>query len=134
MNITEQLIKHEGLRLDMYVDSVGKNTIGVGRNIDDRGISTDEAMYLLNNDIKLIMEQVQYFRWFENLSEIRKNVVIDMVFNLGITRFKGFTKTIAHIAAGDYGSASTEMLNSKWAKQVGIRAITLSKMMKYDEE
>jgi len=130
MDIKEQLIKHEGLRLDMYVDSVGKNTIGVGRNIDDRGITKDEAMYLLDNDIKIIMEQVSHVRWFDSLSDVRRKVIIDMVFNLGITRFKGFTKTIAHIAAGDYDGASKEMLNSKWAEQVGTRAITLSKMMK----
>jgi len=130
MNIKDQLIKHEGLRLDLYPDSVGKMTIGVGRNIDDKGISIDEVMLMLDNDIKEVEEQVNHFRWFDTLSEVRRRVIIDMVFNLGITRFKKFKKTIAHISAGDYGGASREMLDSKWAKQVGVRAETLSKMMK----
>ncbi len=130
MNIKEQLIKHEGLRLDIYDDSVGKATVGVGRNIEDKGISRDEAMLMLDNDIQEVEEQVNHFRWFGTLSDVRRRVIIDMVFNLGITRFRKFKKTIAHIAAGDYEGASVEMLDSKWAKQVGIRAETLSKMMK----
>ena len=130
MDIKEQLIKHEGLRLDIYEDSVGKMTIGVGRNIEDKGITRDEAMTMLDNDIREVEDQVNHFRWFDTLSEVRRRVVIDMVFNLGINRFKGFKKTIAHIAAGDYEGASKEMLDSKWSKQVGVRAETLSRMMR----
>jgi len=132
MNIKDQLIRHEGLRLDLYKDSVGKLTIGVGRNIDDIGISKDEAMYLLDNDIKKVEEQVSHFFWYKDLSEARKKVIIDMVFNLGLTRFKGFKKTIAYIAAGNFDLASIEMLSSRWADQVGSRAHTLSNIMKDD--
>jgi len=134
MDIKEQLIKHEGLMLKPYTDSVGKLTIGVGRNLDDIGITKNEAIILLENDIKLVVSQCENFQWFNALSNIRKKVIIDMVFNLGITRFKGFKNTINHIDNGDYDLAATEMLDSKWSTQVGSRSITLSNMMRDDIE
>ncbi len=134
VDIREQLIKHEGLRLKPYKDSLGIYTIGVGRNLDDVGISEDEALYLLDNDIANVEEQCSHFAWFSDLSLIRKQVIIDMVFNLGLTRFLKFKKTISYLSIGDFKSAAKEMLDSKWKEQVGIRAITLSLMLEHDVE
>ena len=131
MNITDLLIKHEGLRLKPYRDTVGKLTIGVGRNLDDLGITRGEALYLLGNDINRVrLELIKIIGWFLTLGTVRQNVLIDMVFNLGITRFKRFKKLIAAIERQDWDRAADEMLDSKWARQVGRRATELAQMMK----
>ena len=133
MNINELIAKHEGLRLKPYTDTVGKLTIGYGRNLDDNGISKYEAELMLVSDIEDVYRDLSCFKWISDLNPAREAVIVDMVFNLGISRFKKFKKTIAHIAVGDYYLASIEMLDSKWAKQVGHRAIELSHMMKTGE-
>lgn len=132
--LKQLLIKHEGEVNHAYADSEGYLTIGVGRLIDaGKGgrISHDEAMYLLDNDIKSIMGQCdREFEWFDELDETRKIVVLNMVFNLGIVGFSKFKQTIFYIEHGKYEAASIEMLDSKWSKQVGKRANELSEMMK----
>jgi len=135
VNIIDLLIKHEGLRLKPYRDTVGKLTIGVGRNLDDMGITEKEARFMLENDIVRIKKTLmQTFPWYPNLFKKRKDVVVNMVFNLGITRFKRFRKLIKAIQIQDYDRAAKEMLDSKWAKQVGRRASELARMMKTGEE
>jgi len=127
------LKKHEGLKLHPYVDSVGKLTIGYGRNLDDKGISLREADDMLDHDIGEVVSQcIKEFEWFAFMSSPRQAVVASMVFNIGMGKFKAFKQTIAHLANGRYDKASVEMLNSKWAKQVGNRAIELSNIMKND--
>jgi lysozyme len=124
------LIKHEGLRLKPYLDTVGKMTIGIGRNLDDRGISNDEANYLFMNDVDEASEQImEMFPLFNGWSENRRNALIDMVFNMGITRFLGFRKMIAAIKNGDWFSAAKEMRNSSWAAQLPTRVAELSAMV-----
>jgi lysozyme len=125
------LQKHEGFRSKPYLCSAGKTTIGYGRNLDDNGISVSEAEILLQNDIlDCIHEANNTFPWYKHLSPTRQGVVLSMIFNLGITRFFKFKKTIEHIKNKEYEKAGEEMLNSRWAKQVGIRAVELSYMMK----
>ncbi|UCE64516.1 MAG: glycoside hydrolase family protein [Nitrospirota bacterium] len=131
IKIREMLIRHEGLRRKPYRDTVGKLTIGVGRNLDDVGISREEALVLLNNDIAKVRRDVKRaFPWFESLNTDRRNVVLNMVFNLGLSRFRGFKKTIAAIKEKRWEDAAKEMLDSKWAKQVKGRAQELSKIMR----
>jgi len=126
-----QLRKHEGVRSRPYKDTVGKITIGVGRNLDDVGLDAMEIDYLLENDITKVLKQIALsLPWFDELSERRQLVVADMVFNLGITKFLQFKQTIAAIRDGDYGHAADRMLESKWARQVGQRAKTLAGMMR----
>jgi lysozyme len=129
--IKEQLIKHEGLRLKPYRCAAGKLTIGVGRNLDDCGISQTEAYVLLENDIqnceKQLMDEIPEI--YNALDEVRKSVLLNMCFNLGISGLLGFNNTLAFIAAGDWERAANGMLSSKWAKQVGRRAIELSELM-----
>ena len=135
--LKQQLIRHEDEILHSYRDSEGYLTIGVGRLIDVRKggkISHDEAMYLLDNDIKTVVGQCdREFDWFDDLDETRKIVILNMVFNMGMPNFKEFKKTITYIEAGNYFEASIEMLDSKWSGQVGKRAIELSDMMREGE-
>lgn len=128
--LRDLLIKHEGLRRFPYVDSVGKWTIGIGRCIEDVGISDAEAFYLLENDIKRVQEEaLAAFAWFKSISTVRQDVVLSMIFNMGLTRFLGFKKLIAALSAQNYELAATEMLASVWSRQVGIRARELARMM-----
>lgn len=125
------LKKHEGLRLKPYRCSAGKLTIGYGRNLDDVGISEEEAEMLLLNDLLTANIEVENrFLWFQELDEVRKAVVVNMIFNLGIARFSAFKKTISLIEEGSYSEAAQEMLDSRWANQVGSRANELSEMMR----
>ena len=89
--LIEELKRDEGVGLTLYKCSAGKNTIGVGRNIDDRGITEDESDYLLSNDIDLCIEELKgVFPWFDSLSDARQRVLVNMCFNLGLSRLMGF--------------------------------------------
>lgn len=130
----KQLIHHEGLRLKPYDDQVGKTTIGVGRNLDDVGISLDEAMFMLDHDIG---DRVAFFDgipWFDGLDDVRQRVVLDMAFQLGRGGFMHFVETIDHILAGDFAAAADSMKNSKWAKQTPVRCEALSTMMRTGQD
>lgn len=125
------LIRHESIRQKPYRDTVGKFTIGCGRNLDDKGLSKDEIMLLLNNDIfDAIEDAKRCVSVYDELSEVRKMVLIDMAFNLGKSRFMGFVRFLNAIHKGDWDEAAEEMLSSKWAIQVGYRAIELALMMR----
>lgn len=123
----EGVVKHE------YKDSLGFSTIGVGRLIDGRkggGLSDDEIDYLLANDIKKAMAGLdQSIPWWRNLTPARQRVLVSMAFNLGIGGLLGFKNTLAMVKAGDYAGAARGMLQSKWAGQVGDRAVRLAAMM-----
>jgi lysozyme len=126
-----QLVRHEDLRLKPYKDSLGILTIGVGRNLEHVGITEAEAMVLLGNDIIGVFDDLdRVFPWWRQMTEERQLVIADMCFNLGIKRLLGFVKTMAAMQSGRYEVAAVEMLDSKWAQQVGKRAITLANMMK----
>lgn len=125
------LIRHEGLKLKPYKDTKGKLTIGVGRNLDDRGITEAEALELLFNDIHIcVREAEQNFKWFNEIDGQRKLVVISMIFNMGLPKFKGFVKTIEAIERRDYKEAAKEMLDSDWGRgPTANRAQELADMM-----
>lgn len=128
--LTDRLIEHEGLRLKPYRCPAGKLTIGVGRNLEDKGITKEEALLLLENDImetKALCEK--NFPFFNRLDENRKSVLVEMCFNMGISRLKGFRLMLEAVEHEDFLCASKEMLNSKWAHQVGKRALRLASMM-----
>jgi lysozyme len=128
--LVEQLKRHEGLELSPYKDTVGKLTIGYGRNLDDVGISEKEAEFMLRNDIAIaITEADKAFDWLQNLNDARKDVVYNMVFNMGLPRFKGFKKMIAALERNYFAVAADEMMDSRWAQQVGIRALELQNQM-----
>jgi lysozyme len=129
----EQLLLHESIRLMPYRDTVGKLTIGVGRNLTDVGISQDEAHYMLTHDIVKVSSQLDsHLPWWRELSEVRQRVVADMCFNLGIGGLLKFVNTLAAVKSGDYTAAASGMRASKWYSQVGVRGRRLVKMMETD--
>lgn len=160
--LEDQLILHEGLRLEVYKCPAGYWTVGVGRNLEgkplrkkeqeyifkrsglspdevievlkERGITKDEALFLLREDIADAEKDLRHFDWFPQLDPVRQKVVIDMWFNLGPTRFRQFKRMIAALAAGDYKKAAAEMVDSRWYHQVGNRGVRLVKMMRTGED
>jgi lysozyme len=138
MNIArlrERVKLDEGLRLKPYRCTAGKLTIGYGRNLEDNGISDEEAEYLLTNDLKFAaMETVAMFPTWDRLSDLRREVLVNMMLNLGATKLRKFKRMREALSREDYGSAAAEMLDSKWALQVGQRAERLAKQMRDDEE
>lgn len=133
--LKDQLVQHEGLRLKPYKDTVDKLTIGVGRNLDDVGITEAEAMLLLDNDIKRVVADLdRALPWWRHMSKTRQLVLADMAFNLGLPRLKGFKNALEAMAEGRYDEAAHEMMDSRWARQVGHRAIRLARMMATDKQ
>ena len=127
------LKRHEGLELKPYRCSADKLTIGVGRNIEDRGITMDEAEFMLNTDIALVMkEALQVLPFWNTLTPVRREVVLNMLFNLGMPRLLKFKKMLDALEKRDYTAAAFEMENSRWASQVGERAEELADMMRYN--
>ena len=128
--LIRQIRLHEGERLKPYRCTAGKLTIGVGRNLDDRGITREESAMLLDNDIRLL--EIELFRalpWASALDDVRQRVLLDMAFNLGLPGLLQFKRTLEAIRTGQYQQAATMMLDSLWARQVGQRAERLSRMM-----
>lgn len=126
----DMVILDEGLRLKPYTDSNGHLTIGVGRNLDAVGISNDEAMVLLDNDIKAAIEVVdQIAPWWRGMSEMRQHVLVNMAFNLGY-KLAGFKRALTAMEAGAYETAADEMKNSEWYRQVGARGVRLVSLMR----
>ena len=127
----EFLIKgHEGLRLRAYQDSLGVWTIGWGRNLIARGVSEAEAAMLLGNDLAEVRRDLRRrLPWIDRLDEVRLAVLVDMAFNLGVAGVLRFAQMLGHVERGEYGPASQAMLESRWARQVGRRAVRLCAMM-----
>ena len=124
------LIRHEGIRLFPYEDSVGKLTIGIGRNLDDRGLSNEEVNYLFTNDVDMAtLDLMKIFPDFSGWTESRRNALVDAMFNLGNTRFLGFKKMIAALKACNWKTAASEMRNSYWAEQLPARVEELARMV-----
>ena len=130
--LRDQLTRHEGYRRKPYRDTVGKLTIAVGRNLEDVGIFEHEAAYLLSGDIDRATRglMARYPDWFPTLDPVRQAVLVNMAFNMGLTTLASFRRTLDYIARGQYGAASDAMLQSKWADQVGQRAVELAAQMR----
>jgi len=129
--LTEQLIRHEGYRQFPYKDSEGIWTVAIGRNLQDVGVSESEARYLLQQDIAVAWDALQRNHPIVNmLSSVRQDVLTNMCFNMGISRLNGFKKMWAAIDRTDFESAAAEMMDSKWAGQVGGRSEELASQMR----
>lgn len=129
--LAKQLSIDEDRRKRIYIDTKGKVTGGVGRNLTDRGFSDDEIDLMLSNDIRGVCADLdRALPWWRNISDNRQQVLANMCFNMGITKLLGFHNTLRMVAAGMYQQASVEMLNSQWANDVGDRAKRLSKVMR----
>jgi len=137
MNRLIQMLKrHEGVRDKVYMCSAGYETIGVGRNISDSGLglADDEIDYLLSNDIRRCKEElIGEYDWFKDLDSVRQDAMLDMSFNMGQTRLRGFVKALGYMDIGDYDKAGDEFYDSRWATQVGDRALEICQMIKSGE-
>src|SRR5690348_6667679 len=105
---------HEGYRRYPYTDTVGKCSIGIGRNLSDVGLSDAEVLYLFNNDLDAALQACQRLvpRW-DALSVPRQAALLDMAFNLGAARMAQFTQTLLAINEARYTDATQAMRNSK---------------------
>ena len=134
--LREMLKRHEGVRSFVYLCSEGYETIGVGRNIADSGLglSDDEVDYLLDNDIKRVRDELtdEYY-WFGALNDARQEAMIDISFNLGQTRLRGFKKALDAMSSEDFDRAADEFMDSKWAEQVKGRAPEVTEMIRTGE-
>ena len=131
--LIEMIKRHEGVKSKVYLCSAGYETIGVGRNISESGLglSDDEIDYLLDNDIKRVQEELQdtYF-WFDELNDARQDAMVDICFNLGLTKLRGFTNALTAMSREQFDVAADEFMDSKWAKQVGMRALRVTEMIR----
>ncbi len=126
----EQLKIDEGFKGVPYLCTANKVTIGYGRNLDDNPLTKKEAEYLLLSDLTKVEAEANMIAYFSELNETRQAVIINMIYNLGITRLLKFKKMHKAIVNGKFNTAATEMLDSKWARQVGNRANRLAKQMR----
>ena len=134
--LIDMLKRHEGVRSHVYLCSAGYETIAVGRNIAESGLglSEDEIEYLLNNDIKRVREELEdnYF-WFRALNEARQDAMIDICFNLGLTRLRGFVKALEAMSREQFDIAADEFMDSRWSQLVGNRAVEVTEMIRTGE-
>lgn len=131
--VVEQLMRDEGFREHTYEDTEGHLTIGYGINLDTEAIPQDIAELWLTRKISEIEYQLLPLVFNNNYAMTfnpRGAVLTNMAYNLGVKGLLGFTKMLAAFAAGDYDTAAVEMLDSKWAKQVGDRATRLAEQMR----
>jgi lysozyme len=132
--LIETLRRHEGVKNTLYKCTSDKWTIGVGRNLEDVGLSEEEIDMLLLNDIVRTKELMDdYIPWHRDLDEVRQEALINFVFNVGIGTTMKFKNAMAALEEHDYDTAATEMLDSNWAKQVGSRAEEVTQMIKTGE-
>ena len=137
--IKAALVRDEGRRNRLYNDadgkpyisSVGKLTIGVGHNIEDRGLSNRIISLVLEEDIaECVSDLTASFPWFASLDEVRQHVMLNMRFQLGPARFRQFKKMLAAMERKDYPAAADSMRFSAWAEQVPNRAHRLIEEMR----
>jgi len=125
--LKKELTVYEGFRGKPYLCTSGKLTVGIGRNLEDRGLTLEEAEYLLDSDIQECLGAVRaHLPWSEMAPEICCEVLVHMCFNLGIKGLLGFRQTLAAMESGEWARAAKEMKNSRWAKQVGKRSDQLA--------
>ena len=154
-DFVNKLIAHEGLRLQVYQDTLGIDTIGIGRNLEDRGITQEEldwmdipnmdavyeygiteadAMYLAKNDVQIVEEElVRAHPCVDKLDAVRQLVLVDMAFNMGVPRLSKFKKMWNAVHENKFDIAAKEMLDSRWAIQVKSRSTKLAHAMHHGE-
>lgn len=142
-----RLPRTEGRCLKPYKDTVGKWTVGVGHNISDNGLAgryvaslleigqlTDQLTAdLLAEDLDKVFVDCKAIPAYRGLDPARQSVIADMVFNMGLGAVLNFVNTLSFIQKGDFQSAAAQMLKSKWAEQVGNRAVELARIMSSGE-
>jgi lysozyme len=135
--LVDTLKRHEGVRSHAYKCSENMITVGVGRNLDENGgigLSDDEIEYLLMNDIERCDAELRAaYDWYEDLKKPRRDAMINLCFNLGLTRLRGFVKALEAMSREQYDVAADEFMDSRWAKQVGDRAVEVTELIRSGE-
>jgi len=131
MSLIQRLLaKHEGSRTKAYKDSKGIWTIGVGHNLEANPIPQEAVDIIFISDLGHVLKDIRVnFPWFESLNEVRQAVIVDVVFNMGISRFKGFKNTIRFMELEMYDHAAAELLDSKAARELPLRYDELAQML-----
>ena len=138
--LVEELIKDEGYKYEIYLDHLGYPTFGVGHLVletdEEHGqpvgtpVSEQRILECLNNDIDIVCKELdQNMSWWNELDDTRQRVLANMAFNLGLPRLGKFKKFLAAVQEQDWEKAAVEMMDSKWATQVGNRAVRLREKM-----
>jgi lysozyme len=123
------IIRHEGYRRNPYPDAGGL-AIGYGRNLMYNGISREESLYLLRNDIsRITTELTRRYESFSQLDNARRAVLVSMGYNMGLESLSEFTGMWNAINVKDYKLAASEIILSRYCGQVGKRCIELADMM-----
>jgi lysozyme len=126
-----RLVAHEGLRLKPYRDTAGKLTIGVGRNLDDVGLTRTEALFLLGNDIAAARGALDHrWPWWRTLDPVRRDALTELVFNLGVGGLSAFKQFLSLLQSGAFEAAASDLLETPWAGQVGDRAQSLAVLLR----
>ena len=134
MGLIDLLIRHEGIKLKPYHCTSGKLTIGIGRNLEDRGITKEEAIYLLNNDIHSFHEQLlDKFSFYKYLEGARRDAVLNLAFNMGVHSPSKFVKALSYMEEKQYDKAADEFMDSRWSEQVGDRAVEVTEIIRTGE-
>lgn len=129
--VRKRLIEHEGIRLKPYHCTAGKLTIGVGRNLDDRGISQATATQMLEEDIEIVLDELKRaLPFWEKLKWNYKEALVDLAFNMGVPRLMMFKRMLGAIEADEPEKAAEELLESRYASQVGIRASNIAALLR----
>ena len=135
--IVEDLKRHEGVILHGYYDHLNYMTCGVGRCLEEGvgiGLTMEEAEYLLANDIARVREELtKTFEWFEDRNEPRQEAMINLNFNLGLTKLRGFKMALAAMAENDFDEAADQFMDSRWSGQVGQRAVEVTEQIRTGE-
>ena len=127
--LARDLERDEGRERFLYPCTAGKLTVGVGHNIEDRGLPGPVIDLLLDLDIDIAVKDCERFDWWERLSPNRQRAMVNMAFNLGQGKLIGFRRMLAALDRDDYRTAAKEMRDSQWAKQTGARAERLAVLM-----
>lgn len=142
MNLSDVITQDEGFRPNPYLDCCGKAwrdcvcavkgrlTIGVGRDLDDVGISQEEAFLMRDNDLMTARREASKYAWFKDIDPVRQDIIVQMIFNMGAPKFAEFKRMFAALDRKDFDAASSEMLNSRWSSEVGNRATRLAGILK----
>lgn len=137
MSITPELLAstkvHEGLRRRAYQDSKGIWTVGYGTNLQELEIDEELATEWLYDKLRQAEVSAGGYPWFHELNQPRRDVIVEMLYNLGLPRFDKFVKLKRALSESRFGAAAAEMLDSEWATQVGIRAKRLATQMRTGE-
>ena len=127
LELLNSIRKHEGFRAKVYKDTLDFDSIGYGFAIKDLVLDEDIANIILQRKLEALIRRIEFkFGWFADLPGTVKDVVIEMSFQLGLSGFSKFKKTIEHLKNEEWESAADEMLDSKWAVQTPNRAKALS--------